>query len=268
MSRADESVRNMREWLGETKNHELLEKVLMQESNLPGPRANLGLAEAFADQFKSLPMPEEAWNLLNRWLAIDEVEAGDNDPKMFLPFCAIQALGACYSAVDLSRQKNIITCIREAMNDRRWRMREGAAMAMQHIGERDFNVLRSYIEETFEQATMMERRAFLAALAHPPLLGDEKSARFALVTSDRIMEDLSAERVPGTQEDYRVLSKGLEYAISLFVEKLPVEGFAMLEKYAAREDQRIRRIVKSNLGKARIAKKYPDQINRIAGMLS
>ncbi|MEC0371586.1 hypothetical protein [Paenibacillus chibensis] len=84
----------------------------------------------------------------------------------------------------------------------------------------------------------------------------------------RIMEDIHADRVSGTKEDFQVLSKGLEYAISIFAERLRQEGFALLSKFAATEDKRFHQIMKSNLGKARIAKPYPEEISRIAGMMT
>ncbi|MNN93326.1 hypothetical protein D3C81_2117500 [compost metagenome] len=85
---------------------------------------------------------------------------------------------------------------------------------------------------------------------------------FALDLSEHILDDIVADQTLGRSEEYRVLSKGLEYAISLFVERMPVEGFALLNKYAMSNDKRIHKIVKSNIGKSRIAKKYPDEIRR------
>lgn len=43
---------------------------------------------------------------------------------------------------------------------------------------------------------------------------------------------------------------------------MPLEGFALLNQYALSGDKRIWKIVKSNIGKSRIAKKYPDEIRR------
>lgn len=254
--------------LGQAQNETELEEWLVSSSHLPGPRANLGLAERFANELEAIQLDDEWWNRLLQWMKLSVEDAGDNEPRIFLPFCAIQALGACYAASDASRKEEIFTQIRGAMNDPRWRMREGAAMALQRIGEKDFNTLRSYIAKHLGQANMLERRAFIAALAHPPLLTEDDRIVFALNISDRIMEDIHADRVSGTKEDFRVLSKGLEYAISVFAERLPQEGFALLAKFAATEDKRLHKIMKSNLGKARIAKKYPEEMSRIARMMT
>lgn len=55
-------------------------------------------------------------------------------------------------------------------------------------------------------------------------------------------------------EHFRVLSKGLEYSLSVFVASEPEAGFAMLEKFAKSRDTRMIKIVKSNLGKSRLSK--------------
>ncbi|MNE10448.1 hypothetical protein D3C76_27140 [compost metagenome] len=252
----------LRSMLLDADQYEKLEVLLMSESNLPGPRGNLELAGVFADQFQTNDVAEEMWELLLKWTEIDSSQVDTNEARVFLPFCAIQALGAYFPSANETKRRRCLDKIVAAMSDSRWRIREASAMALQRIGESNFPAIRILFEQMFDHANLLERRAFVAALAHPPILKDTDAALFALELSEHILDDIAADPSLGKSEEYRVLSKGLEYAISLFVEKLPLEGFALFNKYAVRGDKRIQKIVKSNIGKSRIAKKYPDEIRR------
>lgn len=118
-----------------------LEAELLTGSNLPGPRANLTLAAAFADCIgashasHSSDVVEAQWALLTRWLAIAEDEAPTGTPREFLPFCATLALGAVYPTAHAARQEEIADRLRELANDGRWRIREAVTIALQRIGE-------------------------------------------------------------------------------------------------------------------------------------
>jgi hypothetical protein len=68
-------------------------------------------------------------------------------------------------------------------------------------------------------------------------------------------------------EDFTVLKKGLDYSISVFVAALPEEGFIFLKEWAKAADPAIKKIIKSNLGKSRLTKKYSDQVNEILALL-
>src|SRR5262249_51565601 len=84
-----------------------LESMFASGSNLPGPRANLALAAAFADCIAAEGVTEPQWALLTEWLAIAEDEAPTGYPREFLPFCATQALGAAYPTASRERRDEI-----------------------------------------------------------------------------------------------------------------------------------------------------------------
>ncbi|OBZ18050.1 hypothetical protein A8L34_00200 [Bacillus sp. FJAT-27264] len=245
-----------------------LENILLSESNLPGPRANLEIADTFANAFASSMVTSEAWNLILKWIDQTGADAPINTPCEFLPFCALQAMGAYFYYAELTRKQIILEKCQAAMNDDRWRMREAAAMALQRIGEREFNVIQSLFDSIALQANPLEKRAFVATLAHPPLLKEPSHVLYALQLSEQILDEITAGQVNYIAEDYRVLSKGLEYAVSLFVERAPEAGFALLAKFAGSGDKRIQKIVKSNLGKARLAKKFSQEVEQIQRLLN
>ncbi|MNI53735.1 hypothetical protein D3C73_1085880 [compost metagenome] len=69
-------------------------------------------------------------------------------------------------------------------------------------------------------------------------------------------------------EHIRVLSKGLEYSLSVFAASDPEAGFALLARLAESGDARMIRIVKSNLGKSRLSKKYPERVRELLAGLT
>jgi hypothetical protein len=103
--------------------------------------------------------------------------------------------------------------------------------------------------------------AIVAALAHPPILGDCPTVLLSLDVSRSFVSGICS-LTPETRrtEEFRVLSKGLEYAVSVVVAAAPVEGFALLRELASIDDRDVRRIVRSNLGKSRLSRPHPTQV--------
>jgi hypothetical protein len=241
---------------------------LVANSSLPGPRANLELAWAFGDAFASAGACTERWRASQAWLQISEQEAPTGDPREFLPLCALQAAGAFYAKAGAEIRRGIVGALRRAASDGRWRIREAVAMGFQRIAAMDFEVVASALEAWVGEASLVERRAIVATLAHPALLTDTARALRGLAIFDRILRDLhSLERGARRSDGFRVLKKGLQYAISVLVAAAPREGFALLERWTEMDDADIRAIVKANLKKARLAKRYPDQVAKLTGML-
>ncbi len=251
----------LQEWTQSLESWPLLEEYLQLRSGLPGPRANLELAARFARGYARAEITDTAWILLTEWA---------EDPGEYLPFCAVQACAAYYAFTDSLRRGWIKQMLKRAMNDARWRVREAAAIGLQYIGEYNFPELRELLDSWRPEATMLEQRAFMAGLAHPPLLKSGDQAQYSLNLAAEITEGILNGRSAGyDSEQFRVLSKGLEYSLSLFVAAEPEAGFALLGRLAASGDERMVRIVKSNLSKARLSKKYPGQVEELlAGLTS
>lgn len=237
-----------------------LEAYLTAESRLPGPRGNLELAGRFASGFAHSGMSGEWWDMLTDWARLPAMEAGTGDPREFLPFCACLALGAHYSFASPAQRQEIASILRAAANDSRWRTREAAAMGLQRIGEADFGLLADVLAQWKSGASQLEQRAFVAALAHLPLLKDREAAVYALELAGEITESIAEVAGPERKsEPFRVLCKGLEYALSVMAAAEPGAGFELLSRLASLDDPAITRIVKSNLGKSRLSRKYGPQ---------
>jgi hypothetical protein len=213
---------------------------LLAESRLPGPRANLELARAAADE------GDEA-QFLN-WLALDAEAAPTNTPGEFLPFCGALGLGRLLAEGD----RGVLPILRAAANDPRWRLREGVAMALQRWGERDMAALLAEMA-AWAAGRRYEQRAAVAALCEPALLRDPAAAGRVLEILDAIMATIpgAADR---RNDGYVALRKALGYGWSVAVVAAPEQGKALLEKWAAANDPDAQWIVRENLTKKRLVK--------------
>ena len=75
---------------------EKLERFVIENSNLPGPRANLELAFALSEVCENI-------DVLLKWTEICVAQADANDPRSFLPFCAAVCLGNCIQKQKIRR---------------------------------------------------------------------------------------------------------------------------------------------------------------------
>lgn len=261
MSKVDEYQEIVLSFLNQ-QSYDELRIYLLEHSHLPGAQGNLPLSEAFAKCFQLDEIIDSSFHLLEDW---KDIQCDTNEPLLLLPFCAVRALGFVYPKRKTIEMDLIL---KNAMNDSRWRMRESIAMAMQHIGESDENLLIDLIGKSYPLSSFYEKRAFLAALAHPPILKkSEKTTNFALQICDSIINDLYQYEMDIKQEDYRALFKGLSYAISVFVAYLPINGFAYMKEWALLNHKEVHKILKDNLNKTRISKPFPNECAEITALL-
>jgi len=226
-------------------NPRTLEKFIIENSNLPGPRGNLELAYALAEIYDNL-------DVLLKWLEITEDQADVNNPKSFPAFCAAVCLGKIYTK---TKDKNLISILKKLANDGRWRMREAVAFGFQNIGESNFNDLKSIFSGWIKQSNNLEKRAILVSLAHPRFL-DEENAKFCFEITDIVLRKMDREN------NFDVLKKGLEFTISVFAAANPKLGFSFIKKWIGK-DKIIDRIMKENLKKNRLVKKYPEEVKSL-----
>lgn len=219
-----------------------LEKFIIKNSNLPGPRGNLELAFALADIY-------ENFDVLIEWTRISEDQADVNNPKSFLAFCAVVCLGSIYSK---RKNEKIIAILKQLANDGRWRMKEAVAFGFQLIGEHDFGELKKIFSDWIIDSNNLEKRAVLVSLAHPPLL-NKANTEFCFEMVETVLKEMDREN------DFDVLRKGLEFTISVFVAANPKMGFSFIKRWIGK-DKVIDKIMKENLKKNRLFKINPEEV--------
>jgi hypothetical protein len=213
---------------------------LLENSGLPGPRANLELANAVADEGEE--------DLFKRYAELGPEEAPVDSPAGFLAFCGVVGLGRLLGEGDMS----VLDVVRVAASDPRWRMREAVAMALQRWGAKDFVGLMAEMSR-WKSGNTFERRAAAAALCEPAQLKDGWRARAVL----KILDDITAsieDESDRSDEGFKALRKGLGYCWSVAVSAHPDEGKPRMEKWLEKDDKDLRWIMKENLGKKRLVR--------------
>lgn len=231
---------NADHWRGVLKAAPDWEPILLHESNLPGPRANLELMQAAAD------LGDEA--AFRRWIAHDPDAAPVNSPQGFLVMCGVVGLGRLLA----EGRTDLLDTVRAFANDPRWRVREAAAMALQRWGAADMPALLAAME-SWSRGTLLERRAAVAGLCEPGLLSDPDRVARVLALLDAITASLTESDRRGS-DDYKVLRKALGYGWSVAAAACPEIGLPALEKWFASTDRDVIWVMKENLGKNRLAR--------------
>ena len=243
-----------------------LTQYLISKSNLPGPRGNLELAQAFADliEINFSKNPERIWDLCIRAIEISSDEAPVNDPKEFLTFCGAYAIGAIGS-VSSSLFVKALFLLKELARDSRWRTREAVAMGLQKMIERKPEETLKALEVWIDNGDWLVMRAVVAGVAEPRLLRNEQTVRKALKFHKKIFSKILAAKERKSHE-FKVMRKGLGYTFSVVICGLPKEGFRLMRKVASSQDADILWIVKQNLGKNRLIKSFPDEVASIKNL--
>jgi hypothetical protein len=213
---------------------------LLQESGLPGPRGNIELARAVAEE------GDQA--LLERYRALDAEIAPTNSPYEFLAFCGVLGLGKRL----VRGEGGVLPELRRHASDARWRIREAVAMALQHLGAVDMDALLEEMEQ-WSQGSWLEQRAAVAALCEPSQLRERSQAEGVLDLLDRVTASMQ-EAEDRRNEGFRVLRKGLGYCWSVAVAAHPEAGKQRMECWFSTEDRDVLWVMKENLRKKRLAR--------------
>jgi hypothetical protein len=211
---------------------------LLKESGLPGPRANLELVQAVAD--------EGTLDLFQRYLIYTPDRASTNSPEVFLTVCGVVGLGRLLAEGDGDQ----LVVLRDCANDPRWRVREAVAMGLQRWGDADLPaLLKAMIDWT--KGTLLERRAAAAGLCEPRLLKDPKHAKRAIKLLNTITISIVREK-NRKAEDFKTLRQALGYCWSVVVVALPSQGKPAMEKWLVNPDPDVAWIMRENLKKNRL----------------
>ena len=221
---------------------------LLAECRLPGPRANLELAQAVADEGDAA--------LFERYLAYTPAQAPVNSPEEFLPVCAAIGLGRLIAEGHPEHLDRLQVCA----SDPRWRMREAVAMGLQRWGEADMDQLIAAMWE-WSRGTLLEQRAVAAGLCEPKLLSKPEHAAAVLQILDQITNSIG--QVEDRRSlDFKALRKGLGYCWSVAVVASPEEGKPLMEKWLRFPDKDVQWIMKTNLKKNRLVRMDADWVEK------
>ncbi len=222
---------------------------MLENSGLPGPRGNIELGKAVADEGNE--------ELFFRYLKYDSTTAPTNVPQEFLAFCGVLGLGRLLADGRLE----LLGVLKKWAADSRWRIREGVAMALQRFGESNVAKLVEEMQQ-WSQGNCYEQRAAAAALCEPVLLKEKHIVEKTLEILDVITASI-LERKESRADDFIALKKGLGYCWSVAIAACPEPGKVYFEKWLAVEDERIHWILKENIKKNRLQKMDSDWVDQM-----
>lgn len=212
---------------------------LEKESGLPGPRGNLELAHAVAQEGNK-----------ERFEQLLAFEAEENTPEVFLVFCGVVGLGQVAAG-----EPGLFKRLRRYASDPRWRIREAVATGLQLAGDQNMGLLLGEMQ-TWSTGNWYEKRAAAAALAEPRLLKQPGHTKQVLELFDQITAAM--ERARDRKDDsFKVLRQGMAYCWSVAVAACPEAGKPLIEKWLSSHDSDIRWMLNENLKKTRLVKMDP-----------
>ncbi len=253
---AAEELRSSWRPLASGRRAESLTKFLSDHSGLPGPRANLTLAAEASRLIAENWEAEKVFlgNLLRAWAA-----SGDE----YLMFVAHMALGYVLR-VDPEAETWAVPILYEANFSPLWRAREGVTFALEALldGRRAFAL--NLIDDWCSERHPIVVRNAVVALAHPSQLRESHEQLDALKRYNGVGMKLVAESEKTTDVD--MLAKSLGFTLSVAAEA--DEGYLdQLEVWIRAGIKPWSSIVKENLSKARILKKYPGRVAALRALL-
>ncbi len=222
---------------------------LQRESNLPGPRANLELVQAVADLGERM--------LFERYIVISPIQAPENTPMEMLPICGTVGLGRLLAEGD----HTVLSLLRNLSKDPRWRIREGVVLALERWGKADFDALSAEMKNWI-RGNLYEKRAAVAALAHPQFLREQSLSKEILDLFDAVTQSLLD--FPNKKDDgFRILRQTLGYGWSVIIVAYPQTGIPYFERWAQSKDGDIQWLLRSNLSKQRLIRVDPAWVEKM-----
>ncbi len=236
--------------------------------NLPGPRANLGLVGELSDELasKTTRHARQVQEVL-RSLTRDALTVESNSPAEFVALCGVVAMGAC-AAAHLVWASDVCDLLSRHARSPSWRVREGVAMAYQHLLVSAPDLTLAYLLSLASTGDCLQQRACVAAVAEPRLLQSPAMKESALEIQGIVVRRFHEIPLPDRKhEDVRTLRQGLSYTLSVAAAALPEAGFALLRECASWGDPDITWIIRENLKKKRLLK-FTEQTAYLSKMLA
>jgi hypothetical protein len=207
---------------------------LREHSGLPGPRGNIELAQAVADEGDRA--------CFDRFIATDDE---------YLVFCGVVGLGRLLAegaGADVERR------LRGHATDARWRVREAVAMALQRLGDADLPRLLDIVADWSADGNALVQRAAVAGICEPRLLKSADAVESAINSCARATHALAARGADERRDaGVRALRQALGYCWSVAVAADPAYGLPRFRALADSADHDVAWIVRENGRKARLA---------------
>ena len=233
---------------------EELTAFLSAHSNLPGPRANLGLA------FKAAELILRDWQI-HEGLLRELLDFWAHSMEEYLIVCRNISLGYILSEYD----DNVYEEVLFGQNfSPMWRAREAVTLGLQRTlrGRPEFAL--NLLENWNESGDSIILRNTLMVLADPPNLADKDQVRNSLRTYIFEAMDI-VKRSPQEEkrgDNYKLLKKSLGFVLSVAAvhDNRVVKD---MENWAMADVKEWKDLVRSNIGKSRFRKAYPVEYERI-----
>ncbi|HEY3410450.1 MAG TPA: HEAT repeat domain-containing protein [Propionicimonas sp.] len=204
-------------------------------SGLPGPRGNLELIQAAADE------GNPAW--------FEELAASADEFR-----AATGAVGLGRLLAD-APDVRVTARLHELAADRRWRVREGVAMALQRLGDADPARLWPLARGWASDPDPLVQRAAVAGICEPGLLRPAAAAAVAVEVCGTVTSTLAARpREQRRSDGVRSLRQALGYCWSVAVAADPAVGLPRFRALAEDPDPDVMWIVRENGRKARLVR--------------
>lgn len=245
-------------------NYDQLSMFLVSNSNLPGRRANIELANAFGDVIEDCFSNdlEPIWDYCRSLMSITNEEAPTNNPREFLPFCGANGIGAIGS-IDDKYFQDVIICLKEKTQDSRWRMHEGIRMGIQRILLKGNIKIWEELSDWIGVGNWLQMRAVAASVADPSILRmNPKNAIDALDLHEKIFDVIKITK-DRESEEFKRMKKGLGYTLSVITCEIPNEGFHLMKELIKTQDLDLHWIIKQNLSKKRLTQSYQKEVTII-----
>ena len=236
---------------------------LSRTSGLPGERANLPLAQTFAQACAADP---RAPALVTKMTGLDADEAPGGSPLEFIPLCGVLAAGAIAARQPKARAA-MLQVIHDACDDLRFRVRDAVPEALATLGAREGGALladlESFTEGYFHAALLLRAMTSGEWL---PQIAEAEPAVDVLVRAFRLLDESqrSASRWPG----YKALVESIEACVAPLAIRFGEPVFTACAGFAKSDDPHLRESIKKALSRdKKLRARFPDELASAMGAL-
>ncbi len=237
---------------------------LARLSGLPGPRANMGVLDAFAGECAL--RGERVDGVLIALAKLDADHAPGATPLEFLPMCGVAGIGT-RAALDASARTQLLSVLHESAEDFRFRVRDLVPSALARVGAATGDALvPSMVEWT---NGFFHAAAVLRALASPEWSVKLTKVEPVIARLDEAFSladgaNRATQRYPG----WKALVDALEIAPGKLAGRFGVAIFDMLVRWSTVKEPILRNVIEKNLHDPRLVGRHNPDIDRVRAALT